>query len=173
MCHVANTNLILSGDRLPASVKWFIFGWLPAVWGLNTINNWEGKTASIRTHWSFCRNLPRKSIIIVILQHLAYPYAFYNKRLQTLFKDHFERSKATCSYTVRLNMLIKLTYKKNQYILSHGRKLTSDCCKKETIHIWTPLVACRRISVWLKVGLLFDVVCFAWSPSSLYCWCSR
>ena len=27
-----------------------------------------------------------------------YPYAFYNKRLQTLFKDQLDRSKATCSF---------------------------------------------------------------------------
>ena len=27
-----------------------------------------------------------------------YPYAFYNKRLQSLFKDQFDRSKATCSF---------------------------------------------------------------------------
>ena len=27
-----------------------------------------------------------------------YPYAFYNKRLQTLFKDQLHRSKATCSF---------------------------------------------------------------------------
>ena len=27
-----------------------------------------------------------------------YPYAFYNKRLQTLFKDQLARSKATCSF---------------------------------------------------------------------------
>ena len=31
-----------------------------------------------------------------------YPYAFYNKWLQTLFKDQLVRSKATCSFnTVR------------------------------------------------------------------------
>ena len=27
-----------------------------------------------------------------------YPYAFYNKRLQMLFKDQLDRSKATCSF---------------------------------------------------------------------------
>ena len=27
-----------------------------------------------------------------------YPYSFYNKRLQTLFKDQLDRSKATCSF---------------------------------------------------------------------------
>ena len=27
-----------------------------------------------------------------------YPYAFYNKRLKTLFKDQLDRSKATCSF---------------------------------------------------------------------------
>ena len=34
---------------------------------------------------------------ILLLQHL-YPYAFYNKRLQTLFKDQLDRSKATCTF---------------------------------------------------------------------------
>ena len=29
-----------------------------------------------------------------------YPYAFYKKRLQTLFKDQLDRSKATCSFKV-------------------------------------------------------------------------
>ena len=29
-----------------------------------------------------------------------YPYAFYNKRLQMLFKDQLDRSKATCSFKV-------------------------------------------------------------------------
>ena len=27
-----------------------------------------------------------------------YPYAFYNKRLQTLFKDQLDRCKAMCSF---------------------------------------------------------------------------
>ena len=30
-----------------------------------------------------------------------YPYAFYNKRLQTLFKDQLDRSKAMCSFKVK------------------------------------------------------------------------
>ena len=29
-----------------------------------------------------------------------YPYAFYNKRLQTLFKDQLDRSKATCPFKI-------------------------------------------------------------------------
>ena len=36
-----------------------------------------------------------------------YPYAFYNKRLQTLFKDQLDRSKATCSFKSLGNILIK------------------------------------------------------------------
>ena len=36
---------------------------------------------------------------ILLLNHLSnHKYAFYNKRLQTLFKDQLDRSKATCCF---------------------------------------------------------------------------
>ena len=39
-----------------------------------------------------------------------YPYAFYNKRLQTLFKDQLEWSKATCSFNSYFLSLIDVKF---------------------------------------------------------------
>ena len=36
--------------------------------------------------------------IIVFYFYIFLPYEFYKKRLQTLFKDQLDRSKATCSF---------------------------------------------------------------------------
>ena len=38
---------------------------------------------------------------ILLLKHLSNHNAFYNKRLQMLFKDQLDRSKATCSFKER------------------------------------------------------------------------
>ena len=44
---------------------------------------------------------------ILLLKHLS-NHAFYNKRLQTLFKDQLDRSMATCSFNVHLFLLASL-----------------------------------------------------------------
>ena len=41
---------------------------------------------------------------IVFYFYNVFPNAFYNKQLQTLFKDHLVRSEATCSFNVCLIM---------------------------------------------------------------------
>ena len=41
-------------------------------------------------------------IIVFYFTTSFYPYAFYKKRLQTLFKDQLDRSKATCSFNRRV-----------------------------------------------------------------------
>ena len=55
---------------------------------------------------------------ILPLNYLA-NHAFYNKRLQTLFEDQLDRSKATCSFKLLFNLACQTTISNRGY---HGKK---------------------------------------------------
>ena len=57
-----------------------------------------------------------------------YPYAFYNKRLQTLFKDQHDRSKATCSFITLVHILEK--------VILVSTKVDNDIKHKLTLLCW-------------------------------------